>query len=282
MPYLLTYLQVTWDVLKGAYEQAGDAASTALSCFMAFFYAYVGILGSLRLSPHLVGSVSGAGILLLFGVVGTFTKLHLDQFGALCIAFAVADVMNITGAGNRPKGEKCVVALWLCVHPSQEAIAHVKEKIAGDAGLKKSLSHLFQPAPVVDHKGRCILGGENMTQKPISAITLRALAAACDKRYVVLIEQEHCMWVRVHPGWMHYVLNVQDNVKATVEVLDIKRDLLNGSWYMHTIGSKYFGVQNPEDYTNFLVNAEARVRSSISKYLNGQLHKRASGSTSRQ
>lgn len=237
--------------------------------FMLIWGAYVALLLARDEASTYVGAVSGAGILLLFGMKDTYTRFHLDQFGALCWGVAV----GIT------KSKPSLIACWLCIHPSKNAVDHVKEVLS--IGTKNTLSPclkrrltnmFFTDAPVMKDNKECILGGHVVPKTPsikgISHKELNQFYKCCNPEFVKLVEQYSGQFVRIFPGWMHYVYNIRDNVKASVEVMDVKTDLAHGSWYQHTLGCKYFGAMNAEDYTNYMAVSERKIKSKITNLVN--------------
>jgi hypothetical protein len=243
--------------------------------FMMIWAAYVALLLNRPDMGTYVGAASGAGILMLFGLHNTFTRFHLDQFGALCWGVAV----------GRPIIQPVIIAYWLCVQPSKAAVDHVHEVLSNktrndlSSQLKQKLrSMFFSEAPSIDDHGNCILGGCEWDPYKESTITgddVKKFHACCNPEYVKLVEHLSGQYVRIFPGWMHYVVNVRDNVKASVEVLDNNTDLVVGSWYQHTLGCRYFGVKNAEDYTNYMAQCERMVKSKITSLVNSILSQSA-------
>jgi len=162
-----------------------------------------------------------------------------------------------------------LIAIWLFVFPSLASIRYIRDKIERDPYLLAKFGSLFGMRPVHEPVEGCILGGddrfpaENLTEADVDK-----LVEVCGMMHLQVMNQYHMTCMQLWPGWMHYVVNVRDNVKTTVEILNKREHLLHGVFYMHYFGCKFFHVNNPEDYTNVIEKAEAAVKDKVSSVVN--------------
>ena len=215
---------------------------------------------------HMVNAqaVYAIGILILFGMATTRTRMHMDQFGARCFGCAVPTPSPADDAGAWP-----LIAIWMFVFPSLASIKHIRSKIEGDPDLLAKFGSLFGMRPVHEPVEGCILGGDDRCPAEyVTQADMEKLVELCGQSHVHLRNQYHMTCMQLWPGWMHYVLNVRDNVKTTVEILNKREHLVHGVFYMHYFACKFFHVCNPEDYTNVIEKAETEVKEKVFSVVN--------------
>jgi hypothetical protein len=157
---------------------------------------------------------SARSSLILLGGPKTGTGLHVDWTEAFNIAFSVGDAPTMA-----------VLAVWVFLHPAVAQAAHDwlkqngwQDGLAAKVRLEGASQEQFT---------------QHLEQKQPGS--------------VLVIEQRAGEMIRVVPGWIHQVSNLQPSLKLAFEVYDVNHFHAYGL-LMHRIASPLFGKAMPRDY----------------------------------